>query len=83
MAEGPVIPIEIHGQRYPIRSSLDPEYVARLARYVDQRMRAAGDSTHSGDSLQLATEVGTLREERDIIRTRVSEMLEQLEGLSL
>jgi regulator of replication initiation timing len=34
-------------------------------------------------SEQLATEVGTLREERDIIRTRVSEMLEQLEGLSL
>jgi regulator of replication initiation timing len=34
-------------------------------------------------SEQLVTEVGSLREERDIIRTRVSEMLEQLEGLSL
>ena len=34
-------------------------------------------------SEQLATEVGSLREERDIIRTRVSEMLEQLESLSL
>ena len=31
MSEGHLIPVEIHGQRYPIRSTLDPEYVARLA----------------------------------------------------
>jgi len=31
MSEGRVIPVEINGQRYPIRSTLDPEYVARLA----------------------------------------------------
>ena len=48
------IPVEIHGQRYPIRSTLDPEYVARLARYVDEKMRAAADSTPTGDSLRLA-----------------------------
>jgi cell division protein ZapA len=54
MAEGRVIPVEIHGQRYPIRSGLDPEYVARLAVYVDEKMRAAADSTPSGDSLRLA-----------------------------
>jgi cell division protein ZapA len=51
---GPVIPVEIHGQRYPIRSSLEPEYVARLARYVDEKMRAAGEATPSGDPLRLA-----------------------------
>jgi cell division protein ZapA len=51
---GPVIPVEINGQRYPIRSSLEPEYVARLASYVDEKMRAAGDSTASGDALRLA-----------------------------
>ena len=51
---GRVIPVEIHGQRYPIRSSLEPEYVARLASYVDEKMRAAGESTPSGDSLRLA-----------------------------
>ena len=28
-------------------------------------------------------EVGTLREERDLIKTRVTEMLKQLDGLSL
>jgi len=54
MSEGKVIPVEIHGQRYPIRSSLEPEYVARLAQYVDEKMRAASDSTPTGDSLRLA-----------------------------
>ena len=51
---GRVIPVEIQGQRYPIRSSLEPEYVARLATYVDEKMRAAGDTAPTGDSLRLA-----------------------------
>ena len=49
-----VIPVEIHGQKYPVRSSLDAEYVVRLAAYVDERMRTAADSTASGDSLRIA-----------------------------
>jgi cell division protein ZapA len=52
--EGRVIPVDIQGQRYPIRSSLEPEYVARLARYVNDKMDAAGDSTPTGDALRLA-----------------------------
>jgi cell division protein ZapA len=51
---GRVIPVEIHGQRYPIRTSLEPEYVARLARHVDERIRAAADTTPTGDSLRLS-----------------------------
>jgi cell division protein ZapA len=54
VTDGRVIPVEIHGQRYPIRSSLDPEYVARLATYVDEKMRAAADSTPTGDQVRLA-----------------------------
>lgn len=49
-----IVPVEIHGQRYPIRSALEPEYVARLAAYVDEKIRAAADSTPTGDSLRLA-----------------------------
>ena len=52
--QGHVIPVEIQGQRYPIRSALDEEYVTRLARYVDEKMNAAGESTPTGDSLRLA-----------------------------
>ena len=51
---GRVIPIEIHGHRYPVRSVLDPEYVLRLAAYVDERVRAAADSTPGGDSMRIA-----------------------------
>jgi cell division protein ZapA len=52
--QGRVVPVDIAGQRYPIRSSLDPEYVTRLAMYVDEKIRAAADSTPTGDSLRLA-----------------------------
>ena len=52
--EGTVTSVDIHGQRYPIRSTLDEAYVARLAAYVDEKMRAAAESTPTGDSLRLA-----------------------------
>jgi cell division protein ZapA len=51
---GRVVPVDIYGQHYPIRSGLDPAYVARLAAYVDEKMRAASDSTPTGDSVRLA-----------------------------
>lgn len=49
-----VVTVEIHGQRYPVRSSLDTTYVAELATYVDAKMQAAADETPSGDSLKIA-----------------------------
>ena len=53
-SDGRVVPVEILGQRYSIRTSLDPEYVAQLAAYVDQKIRAASDSAAPTDSLRLA-----------------------------
>jgi cell division protein ZapA len=50
---GRVISVDINGQRYPIRSTLDPEYVAELASYVDARVRAVAESTSSTDSLRV------------------------------
>ena len=49
-----VVHVEIHGQQYPIRSSLDPAYVAELAAYVDQKMRAASRETSATDTLKVA-----------------------------
>jgi regulator of replication initiation timing len=50
---------------------------ARLAREVETlHSRIAEAESASG-------EMAALREERDLVRTRVAEMLEQLEGLSL
>lgn len=49
-----IVSVEIRGQRYPIRSDLDPQYVNGLASYVDEKIRAASESSPSGDSLRLA-----------------------------
>ena len=46
--------VDIHGQRYPIRSSLDAAYVAELAAYVDEKMRLALKECPSGDTLKVA-----------------------------
>jgi cell division protein ZapA len=82
MSEGRVIPVEINGQRYPIRSTLDPEYVAQLAAYVDGKMRAAADSTPTGDSLRLAVLAALniadeLFRSRDVNRLRDGELAER------
>ena len=49
-----VVTVEILGQRYPIRSSLDIAYVTELANYVDQKMQVAADRTRGGDSVRVA-----------------------------
>jgi cell division protein ZapA len=84
--EGRVVPVEIAGQRYPIRSSLDPEYVARLATYVDEKMRAAADTSPSGDSMRLAVIAAlNVADElfrcRDASRARTGELAERAQEL--
>ena len=87
--QGRVIPVEIHGQRYPIRTSLEPDYVARLARYVDEKMRAAADSTPSGDALRhavlaalnIADELFRCRDERRAQDGRLATRAEELERI--
>jgi cell division protein ZapA len=51
---GHVISVEIQGYRYPIHSALDQEYVVLLAKYVDDKIRAATETTPNADSLRLA-----------------------------
>jgi cell division protein ZapA len=84
--EGRVVPVEIAGQRYPIRSSLDPAYVARLATYVDEKMRAAADTSPSGDSMRLAiiaalNVADELFRCRDASRARNGELAERTQEL--
>jgi cell division protein ZapA len=86
MPEGRVIPVEIHGQRYPIRSTLEPEYVARLAVYVDEKMRAAADATPTGDSHRLAVLAAlNIADElfrcRDVNASRDGRLAERTEAL--
>lgn len=83
---GRVIPVDIRGQRYPIRSTLDPEYVARLALYVDEKMRAAAETTPTGDNLRLAVLAAlNIADElfrcRDANRDRDGQLAERAEEL--
>lgn len=52
--ESRVIHVEIHGQRYPIRSGLDAQYVTELAAFVDERMRRAATECPACDTLRIA-----------------------------
>ena len=54
MADPRVVHVEVNGQRYPIRSSLDERYVAELAAYVEQKMEAASDAAPTSDMMGLA-----------------------------
>jgi len=87
--EGRVIPVEILGQRYPIRTALDQEYVVRLATYVDQKMKAAADATPTGDSVRLAVlaalniadELFRCRDATERRNDQLAERTEELERL--
>ncbi|MGB7219981.1 MAG: cell division protein ZapA [Vicinamibacterales bacterium] len=89
MTDPRVIPVQIQGQRYQIRTTLDAEYVARLSAYVDEKMRAAADATPTGDSLRLAVltalniadELFRANNATDARAGRLSERTEELERL--
>jgi cell division protein ZapA len=52
--EGHLVTVEINGLRYPIRSQLDPAYVADLAAYVEAKMQLAARESPAGDTLKIA-----------------------------
>jgi cell division protein ZapA len=48
-----VVTVEIMGQRFLIRSSLDIEYINRLASYVDHKIQAATEHSTGGDTVRI------------------------------
>lgn len=54
MPDPKVVHVEIQGQRYPIKTTLDPKYVQDLATYVDRKMGLATNASPSSDTLGLA-----------------------------
>jgi cell division protein ZapA len=69
MAEPRVVLVEVHGQKYPIRTQLDPQYVEELAAFVEQRMRLAANSSPSSDIVGLAI-LAALNITDEFFRTR-------------
>ena len=54
MGEPRVVQIEVHGQKYPIRTELDARYVEELAQFVEARMALASKASPSSDAVGLA-----------------------------
>jgi cell division protein ZapA len=87
--QGRVISVEILGQRYPIHTALDPEYVEGLAAIVDEKMRAAAELTPGGASMQLAVlaalniadELLRCRDASTVRSGRIAERAEELERM--
>ena len=49
-----VVTVEIMGQRYPIKSALDFEYITHLASYVDEKIQSASELSTGGDTVRIA-----------------------------
>jgi cell division protein ZapA len=81
------IRVEIYDQTYHLRGS-DPEYVQRLAEYVDSKMRQVAAQTATIDSLRLAVlaalniadEYHILKRKYDSIANDFSKRTSSLEG---
>ena len=65
-----VVPVVIQGLRYPVRSTLDPTYVAELAAYVDEKMRLASEANDTTDFLRVAV-LAALNLADEVFRHRV------------
>lgn len=48
------IRVSIYDQEYAMRGQLDPEYIRKLAQYVDEKMRSIASRSHTVDSLRTA-----------------------------
>jgi cell division protein ZapA len=87
--DGRLVSVEINGLRYPIRSDLDPAYVAELAAYVEQKMQLAARESPAGDTLKIAVlaalniadECFRAREERSAHRSGLTERTRELERM--
>lgn len=81
--------VDIHGQRYALRSELEPQYVNELAGFLDEKMRAASRELANADplglaivtALNLADELHRVRQQADGNLSRVTAKAAELERL--
>jgi FtsZ-binding cell division protein ZapB len=80
-------PIDRLEEKVKLLVSMVERMKQESARAADENQRLSRDleaaRARVASSEGLTSEVTTLKEEREVIRTRVSDMLEQLEALSL
>jgi len=79
--------VEIYDQAYNLRGT-DPEYIFKLAEYVDAKMRSVAEQTATIDSLRLAVlaalniadEYHVLRHQYEAISRDVAQRTRELSG---
>jgi cell division protein ZapA len=69
VTKGRVVHVHIHGQQYAVRSELDPQYVAELAAYVDEKMRLASREIASADVVRVSV-IAALNLADELFRAR-------------
>jgi cell division protein ZapA len=69
VTKGRVVHVHIHGQQYAVRSDLDPQYVAELAAYVDEKMRLASREIASADIVRVSV-IAALNLADELFRAR-------------
>ena len=87
MSNGNGVRVEIYDQGYNLRGS-DPQYIFKLAEYVDGKMRAVAEQTATIDSMRLAVlaalniadEYHILKRKYDSIANDLSRRTSALEG---
>jgi cell division protein ZapA len=63
--------VEIFDQAYNLRGT-DPDYILRLADYVDGKMRAVAEQTHTVDSARLAVLAAlNIADEYHLLKTKL------------
>ncbi len=67
--------VEIYDQVYHLRAEEDEAYMTELARFVDGKMRAVAEATHTVDSLRVAVLAAlNIADELFTLRTRQEEI---------
>ena len=82
------VDVEIFGKVYTVRGERDPEYVRRVAEFVDRKMREISQVTDTVStsriailaSLNIADELMTLLEDSEQLKSRMKELTEKIES---
>jgi cell division protein ZapA len=82
------VDVEIFGKVYTVRGDKDPDYVRRVAEFVDRKMREISQVTETVStsriailaSLNIADELMTLLEGSEELRIRIRDLTDRIES---
>jgi cell division protein ZapA len=74
------IRVVIYDQEYHMRGQLDPDYIHKLAKFLDGKMRSIAERTHTVDSLRVAVLAGlNIADEYHQMKARLDSLEKQVD----